>query len=180
MKIVGYVLIVFGFLAAAYVTVVEPLEVEWGPFFALLALGALGVALVRFALHKSARHEEVLTTNLATLESSLARLAAGVEGLEERKADTDVYDLRHRIDAAFREDLATFADARESIAVSYGLPAFAEVMNHFAAGERYLARVWSASTDGYADEAHDYLERARDELAQALQTFRGLKATPIA
>lgn len=180
MRIAGYVLIVFGFLAAAYVTVVEPLEVAWGPFFALLAVGAVGVALVRFALHKSARHEELLIANMAALESSLARLAAGVEGLERRKADTDVYDLRHQIDADLREDLATFADARESIAVSYGLPAYAEVMNHFAAGERYLARVWSASTDGYIDEAHDYLERARDELSQALQTFRGLKTTPVA
>lgn len=33
-------------------------------------------------------------------------------------------------------------------------------MSDFAAGERYLNRVWSASADGYGQEARCYLQRA--------------------
>ncbi|HMB54361.1 MAG TPA: hypothetical protein VKU40_13665, partial [Thermoanaerobaculia bacterium] len=71
--------------------------------------------------------------------------------------------------------LAAFAEARESIAYRYGLAAYGEVMSHFASGERYLNRVWSASTDGYIDEAHDYLVRAKEQFEEALGVFRGLE-----
>ena len=40
-------------------------------------------------------------------------------------------------------------------------------MSDFAAGERYLNRVWSASADGYADEAMDYIDRARQQFEEA-------------
>ncbi len=33
-------------------------------------------------------------------------------------------------------------------------------MSDFAAGERYLNRVWSASADGYVEEAKSYIHRA--------------------
>jgi hypothetical protein len=36
-------------------------------------------------------------------------------------------------------------------------------MNHFAAGERYLNRVWSASVDGYVDECRAYIGHAREQ-----------------
>ncbi|MCZ6508515.1 MAG: hypothetical protein O7A04_10795 [Acidobacteria bacterium] len=62
--------------------------------------------------------------------------------------------------------------ARESISHRFGLQAYAEVMNAFAAGERYLNRVWSASTDGYIDEAHTYIDKARGEFENALAAFR--------
>ena len=34
----------------------------------------------------------------------------------------------------------------------FGMQNYADVMSNFAAGERYINRVWSASTDGYVDE----------------------------
>ena len=40
-------------------------------------------------------------------------------------------------------------------------------MSAFAAGERYLNRVWSASADGYVDEAREYIERAREQFVDA-------------
>ena len=73
--------------------------------------------------------------------------------------------------------LDAFVESRQSIAHSYGLQAYAEVMNEFAAGERYLNRVWSASTDGYIDEAHTYLEKARRQFGLALERFEGLGAS---
>ena len=50
-------------------------------------------------------------------------------------------------------------------------------MSEFAAGERYLNRVWSASTDGYIDEAHTYLDKARDQFAHANETLQALVAS---
>jgi hypothetical protein len=49
-------------------------------------------------------------------------------------------------------------------------------MNSFAAGERNLNRVWSASTDGYIDEAHDYIALAREQMVEALEKFRALES----
>jgi hypothetical protein len=60
------------------------------------------------------------------------------------------------------------------VAHRFGLQAYAEVMNPFAAGERYLNRVWSTSTDGYVDEAHRYIDMAREQFESALAEFRAL------
>lgn len=51
-------------------------------------------------------------------------------------------------------------------------------MNRFAAGERYLNRVWSASTDGYIEEAHRYIERATRQFAETLEAFNEVKSHP--
>jgi len=40
-------------------------------------------------------------------------------------------------------------------------------MSAFATGERYINRVWSASTDGYVDEVRSYLERALQQFREA-------------
>jgi hypothetical protein len=48
-------------------------------------------------------------------------------------------------------------------------------MSHFATGERYLNRCWSASTDGYIEEVHTYIGRAREQFQQALELLRGLE-----
>ncbi len=43
---------------------------------------------------------------------------------------------------------------------TFGLQTYADIMSDFAAGERYVNRVWSTSADGYGEEARRYLERA--------------------
>ena len=52
---------------------------------------------------------------------------------------------------------------------------YARVMNPFSAGERYLNRVWSASTDGYIDDAHRHMAKARDQFTEALDAYRELR-----
>ena len=42
-------------------------------------------------------------------------------------------------------------------------------MSNFAAGERYINRVWSASADGYDHEARTYLEKAANQFQDAQQ-----------
>jgi hypothetical protein len=70
-----------------------------------------------------------------------------------------------------REDLNDFANARESMKHIFGLQNYADVMGAFAAGERYINRVWSASTDGYVDEVHSYLDRATRQIREARVLF---------
>jgi hypothetical protein len=183
MKGLGYALITAGFLIAAYFAVRSPHGVPATPFLTGLGIGILGVVLVRLALRQEATHEERLATNIETLETSLVSLVDKVESLERDKDEIDVYELRHVIDDRFPADLDAFVQARESIAHSFSLQAYADVMSPFAAGERHLNRVWSASTDGYIDEAHTYISLARQEFEHALEVFRGMKTeaarTPI-
>ncbi|MDZ7770818.1 MAG: hypothetical protein U5K38_18035 [Woeseiaceae bacterium] len=40
-------------------------------------------------------------------------------------------------------------------------------MSEFAAGERYINRVWSASADGYDGEAADYIAKAAHQFRDA-------------
>lgn len=176
MKAIGYALTWLGFLAAAFVSVAREEGVDWVQFWICLGVGILGVALVRWRMYAEASHEDKLVADVAVLGKSLEKAVAEVTAIEADKEKTSVYDLRHRIDREVRGHLAAFVEARESIAYRFGLAAYGEVMSHFASGERYLNRVWSASTDGYVDEAHEYLGRAREQLEEALGAFRGLGA----
>ena len=95
--------------------------------------------------------------------------------LNAQKRSIDTYDVRHRIDELFTDDLTSFVEARQSIAQVHGLQAYADVMSYFAAGERYLNRVWSASADGYVDEVNDYLDKAQAQFVESLERIRQLK-----
>jgi len=48
------------------------------------------------------------------------------------------------------------------------------VMSCFAAGERYLNRVWSASADGYIDEVNAYLVKAQEQFVDSLDKIKKL------
>jgi len=74
-----------------------------------------------------------------------------------------------------RDDLNIFANARESMQHVFGLQNYADVMSAFAAGERYVNRVWSASTDGYVDEVRTYLARATEQFGEAHSLFSRLQ-----
>lgn len=180
MRTLGYLLIAAGFLAGAYLAVRDPEAVALGPFLGALAVGAVGIVLVRLALRKTATHAERLTSDLRSLEASLERIVERVRALDAEKETIDVYDLRHRIDERFPGELARFVEARQSLVHRYGLQAYADVMNPFSAGERYLNRVWSTSTDGYIDEAHEYLGRSHEQFEDALAVVRRLRSTPRA
>lgn len=172
MKSLGYLLITFGFLGGAYLTVQQAEGVAVGAYLAALGVGILGVVIVRRIIHREAHAEGAIASNLGAIGSSLESVVAKARALERDKASIDVYELRHHIDREFPADLDAFVQARESIAHRFGLQAYAGVMNPFAAGERYLNRVWSTSTDGYIDEAHLYIGRAREQFESALAEFR--------
>lgn len=175
MKRAGYLLITIGFLAASYFAVVRPVGVPVASYLVALAIGIVGVVLVRIALRREASHEDVLAANLGTIDDSLREIVARVTDLDARKQEIDVYDLRLLIDRELPEHLDAFVLARQSIAHRFGLQQYADVMNPFSAGERYINRVWSASTDGYIDEAHTYLELSRQQFEEAQEVFRRLR-----
>ena len=52
-------------------------------------------------------------------------------------------------------------------------------MSCFAAGERYLNRVWSASAGGYIDEVNAYLDKAQEQFADSLEKIQQLKTNPM-
>jgi hypothetical protein len=59
----------------------------------------------------------------------------------------------------------------------YGLQTYADIMSEFASGERYVNRVWSASADGYGDEASAYLDRARAQFEHAYGQLRAASSS---
>jgi len=174
MRALAYALITLGFLAASYQAVRTEEGIAIPMYLAALALGIAGVALARWHAYTTSRQAEHVEAGLAELHERLERLAANAETFDREKDSIRVDDLRRRVDDQFADDLGAFADRRETIAVRFGLQAYADVMNAFAAAERHLNRVWSASTDGYGDEAREHVGRAREELGHALEHLRAL------
>ena len=66
-----------------------------------------------------------------------------------------------------RKACRRFADARESLIHLYSLQVYADIMSDFAAGERYVNRVWSAAADDYDAEAWTYVGKALNRFREA-------------
>jgi hypothetical protein len=178
MKTFGYLMITIGFLAGALVAVLDTEQVRWGLFSAAMAVGAAGIGTVQLAKRRKTKFKAKLADDVNSIQNSLSRIVENVARLDAEKASLDPYEVRHRIDELLPEDIDTFLEGRESIAHVHGLHAYADVMSYFAAAERYLNRVWSASADGYVDEMHMYLERARTQFADTLNRLKQLTETP--
>jgi hypothetical protein len=182
MRSIGLILITIGFLGGALVAVLDPAAIRWLWFVPCLVLGAVGVVLVQVAIRAEAMDVTRTSSNFAILTASLGDIVKSLSALDSIKESVDVYELPQRIDSELRGDISSFVDARQSIAHVCGTQAYADVMSHFAAGERYLNRVWSCAADGYIDEAHAYIGRSREQFAEALERLQAVvpKAPPEA
>ena len=166
MKGLGYLLLSAGFIVAAYATALDVENVGW-PLFAAAVLGAVaGVFMIKRHARSIAQSEEVLENNRTELRESIDNV---VKDLREIVSSGSLRGaaLRDRIDTKLRPDLTRFVEARDSMVHLFGLQAYADIMSHFAAGERYINRVWSSSADGYDAEAALYLGRAAEQFADA-------------
>jgi hypothetical protein len=175
MKTTGLLLVVASFLAGSFLCVLDPRLVNWSYLVPVLAVGVVGLWIHRKAEHGESRADHRLAGNMDTLEKSLDNILANLVALDDRRDELPVYEARFEIDRLFREDLNAFADARESMIHVFGVQDYADVMSNFAAGERYINRVWSASTDGYQDEVRLYLTRARNQFTEARRHFGELQ-----
>ena len=180
MKHLGTLLVAVAFLAGAFLSSLDPNAVAWNWMLPVLAAGAVGLWLHRRAAHAEASSGERVSGNMDTLGRCLDEILAGLEELEAGKAELPVYEARFEIDRRFRQQLNDFAEARESMIHVFGMQRYADVMSAFAAGERYINRIWSASTDGYEDEVRAYLTRARDQFAEAAALFHRLRGETAA
>jgi hypothetical protein len=181
MKTLALTLVIASFLAGAFLSSLDPRLINWTFMIPTLAVGLIGLWLHRKAAHGEIHAGQRLAGNIELLATSLENVCRNLEAVCARGEELPVYEARFEIDRLFREDLNDFAEARESMIHVFGMQNYADVMSNFAAGERYINRVWSASTDGYVDEVRMYLERAREQFAEARQHFNELQsrhATP--
>ena len=185
MKKIGYFMITIGFLAGALATMIKTDTAKWKAndlvrwdYFAIsMAIGIAGVFIVRAGHKQVHTSEEALNKNISSVEVSLSNIVKNITELNSQKESINTYDVRFRIDELFPNDITIFVDSRKSISHIYGLIAYGEIMNSFAAGERYLNRVWSASADGYIDEVNTYIEKAKEQFIESLEKIKNLKST---
>jgi hypothetical protein len=166
MKNLGYVLVMAGFLGGAFATSLDVQNVDWALFGVTAAAGIIGLIIYKRQVGAMARSESVLETNRVELRESIANVVEDLRSINEGELTRGAV-LRDRIDLKLREDLRRFADARESMVHLFGLQTYADIMSNFAAGERYINRVWSASADGYDEEADTYLKKAAEQFDEA-------------
>ena len=174
-KHISLLIIMGSFLAGAFISVLDPQAVNWSWFAPVLLVGVAGLVVFRKAHHGEARSSHRLSGNMQTLDNSLENILANLESLLAASETLPVYEARFEIDRLLRKDLNDFANARESMMHVFGLQHYADVMSAFAAGERYINRVWYASTDGYEDEVRNYLDRATRQFREARALFSALK-----
>lgn len=166
MKFGGYLFLIAGFLGGAFATALDTQVTNWVVFWPAAAIALIGVITIKRQASGTARSEAVLTGNRAELSESLHNIVTLLDELIARGSQ-DGAALRDTIDDRLRVDLQRFADARESLIHLFSLQTYADIMSEFAAGERYVNRVWSASADGYDQEASDYLKRAGEQFRHA-------------
>jgi len=165
MKSIGYLSLIAGFLAAAYSTALDAQLTNWNYFIPAAIAAIAGVLIIKRQARGEARSEHVLMANRTELGESLSNIVRDLEQINCMSGAMSALELRDAIDDKLRNDLRRFADARESLVHLYGLQTYADIMSDFAAGERYVNRVWSAAADDYDDEAWTYV-------GKALQRFR--------
>ncbi|MCK4999072.1 MAG: hypothetical protein KAS23_06045, partial [Anaerohalosphaera sp.] len=114
MVALGYTLFCLSFMGGAYVSVLQTTEMNWFWFAPVMAVGVVGVALIRFAHHKKHRSTDAIAKNIQSVFDSLEKIVQNVITLDEKVKSMNPYDVRHEVDRIFVEDLNTFIDARES------------------------------------------------------------------
>ncbi len=173
---IGIVLIAVGFIAGTLTTTFSMTEVKWFPFVISVVVGIIGIVLVKISIKKQDQSKEVLTKNMESISASISNIVKKLKTLNEQKKDINTYDILHKVDELFLEDLNTFVETRKSISHTYGVQAYADVMSHFAAGDRYLNRVWCASADGYIDEVNMYIEKSLEQFEDSQKKLAECKA----
>jgi hypothetical protein len=175
MKLFGFILLALGFIFSALVAVVDKEMVNWALFIPAMAVGVIGVVILRVSIKKQKKGAGKVGADIQNIEKGLANIVENMTTFSKDKKDTNVYDIHRKIDELFMDDIERFLEARESIIHQYDMQSYADLMNHFAAGERYLNRSWSASADGYVDESHASIEKALEQFSIARDHFLQLQ-----
>ena len=171
MKIVGYLLMIVGFIGGALIGTYNKEVINWYHFVPSLIVGVLGVILLRRTKYRHTKGEDKLGSDIKNIETSLNTIVEKIDNFNKEKESIGVYDIHEKIDTLFIDDINTFVEARQSIIHRFNMQSYADLMNHFAAAERYLNRSWSASADGYIDESYAYIAKAAEQFDVTKQHF---------
>ncbi|WND03959.1 hypothetical protein QGN29_06175 [Temperatibacter marinus] len=172
MLTIAKLIIIAAFLTGAFLASLDEDAVNWTYFIPVIFGGIIGITLLKVGEKAAAQDDSLLAADKEMLEVSLQNILKNLRDLDGRKEKIPTYEMRFEIDKIFRTDLNNFADSRESMKHLFGLMAYADIMSSFAAGERYLNRVWSASTDGYVDEVLAYVSKSHSQFEHALEEWQ--------
>lgn len=112
------------------------------------------------------RSVQFILTELSQIGGELASLPMEDDGPEIRK----------RIDDLAIDTIDLVVRRRGQLIARHGLVVFAGYFSPFSQGERYLARTWSALTDGHAEVARDALKDSTAAFENALAVWDQLEA----
>ena len=143
---------------------------------AIVCGGALRFVLARARSRDAAAEGGSMAAFLQAFESLFEGLAPIEDALEDGQAQLGLEGLHAALDDLLTGPLAAVVENRQALIDELGVGAHARVMGPFASGERRLNRAWSASTDGYFEEAVACVFAARQFLEEAQAELRELLA----
>ena len=167
MKRIGYLGLSVGFVWGSYITVASVQTVNWSQYAIAFAITLVGVVFARLGSRVTEEQAEQLGADISTIERALDALVETVTELNTMREESQVFSLCKLIDKRCMDDINDFVEAREAFIHRFGMSKYAELMDHFALGERALNRAWCASADGYIDELHTCMDRAELRLTKA-------------
>lgn len=111
-----------------------------------------------------------------TVRHVLAELDAYAEAIADLPMDGPSLDVRERMDILVDDVLTPVVEGRGQLVARHGTTTFALYFGAFSAGERNLARAWSALTDGHSVEARASLQASHLAFTQALEAWEQAEA----
>lgn len=143
----------------------------WGPGVVLVATGAF---LARSAARKASRDPVDAAGRVdfaASVQEIRDALDAVAETIAELPMDAPSVEVREEIDRIQDTVITPVVDGRDQLMARHGTTGFAVYFGSFSAGERNLARTWSALTDGHSVVAREALDRSRESFAAAAREW---------
>ena len=141
--------------------------IPWVWYLISAASCVAGILVLFKAKSTEGQKSDKSESSLAEINLSFTRLIENINTLSRDTETIPPSQIVKRIDDVLADDFRIIADGRDSITKEYGLDVFADVMTQFAAGERAINRAWSASADGYIDEASTCVNRGLGLLTEA-------------
>lgn len=154
--------------------------VDWTWYLVSAAICFVGVCFLRIGKRITASADEHSGTNVKQIKANLADAIKNTEDLDKAISKLSPRQILNFIEEKLLDDLRDFADGRDSITAEHGLEVFANVMTQFAAGERAINRAWSASADGYVQEAETCVQHGLTMLKSAQDLLNAAAKEPAA
>ncbi len=167
MKKLGTIFIYVGTIAG--LTAAARIPPHYDYFWASLGILLVGIFFKMLFTRKGSRVQHALS--LEDLRNPLLGAFREIQSLQASREVINLKNLHERIDRVVNDYLYSFGINSSSMKSMFGISGYNSVMMHYALGERYVNRVWSASADGYQEEAFDYLEKSEPEFREALATI---------